>query len=856
MRFVLRALRSSRVLCAALLLSAVTPWAFASEVSDGLAKLDAIVQEAGDSAVFLEDTARGQALRDRYYQQWVSMYPQGESQFPRPNFDAVIAQARKAVTDHPELGTRLFETTGLGKSFSVTLDAESSGLELKQDEWKKFYSGWKRKLESGSQRIRALDEKNRESEIQRLGAELESEIKAERVRIEALPKSAKLERGKAEAELQKRLLNDSRTQELASFVIHEKVFGKNGEFLRDILNSGDADQVLIGMKQVQQKGGLAVPENLHSVIVKSAVPTIEQPKLEVDASGKALESEHFKVKLRKTNRGKFIPEGRVAKTTLDFQTIPRRIHGLFKGISIQECVGGGSCEHLSPERWGTIALQDSQLHLVVENGSLTPGFTHGVPVKVGEETFLSMDIQAPTLNKTGTKSQGASVIKVAAYPIWLREQQKHLPAKYRKLLVGSSAAMSNGGNRPTVTSSSSYLFGRSQDRSASATAADTKMRQMLLSQSGKNSDYGYGGNLITETTVQQAGALTQLHPALESLSEFQIQVLLERGRPELRERILENAKLLVKKYPGIKGSAGYWKLLAFGLDHQNMMVRVHVAQLLLGESGPEALVLKANALRDQASYVRRIAAEGLTYESGPDALKVKVQALADEDSSVRMLAVNSLLSEKGPEVLRLKAKALQDANPGQIVRIAESLANESGGEVLKLKETLLQHELSFVRHAAAKALKNESGVEALIVKGKALQDSDYQVRGAAAASLFNESGPEALRLKSKALQDPWDSVRWAAIVSLANETGSEALRLRDMALKDSDHRVREAAAKLQIRVLDSPAADAVVSIQRLNDSLAPASDPLCQGCLPAATADQMRRTPAVQSACQRLFGLF
>jgi HEAT repeat protein len=845
------------VLCAALIMSVAAPWADASEVSDGLAKLDAIVLEAGGTEAFLSDSPQGQAIRDRYYQQWVSMYPQGESQFPRPNFDAVIAQARKAVKEHAELGSRLFETTGLGKTFSVTLDAESSGLELKQDEWKKFYNGWKRNLEAGSKRLRSLDEKNRESELQRLGSTLNSEIQTERAGIGALPKSAKLERGKAEAELQKRLLNDSRTQELAAFVVHEKVFGKDGEALRDILNSGDADQVLIGMKQVQQKGGLGVPESLQSYVIKSAVPALEQPKLEVSASGKAAESELFKVKLRKTNRGKLIPEGRVAKTTLEFQTIPRRIHGLFKGIAIQECVGGGDCQYLSPERWGTIALEDSQLHLVIENGSLTPGFTHGVPVKVGEATFLSMDIQAPALNKAGTKSQGGSVVKVEAYPLWLKEQQRHLPAKYRKLLVGSSTAMSNGGNRPTVTSSPSYLFGSSQDRSASATAADAKIRQVLLSQSGGSSAYGYGGNLITETTVQQAGALTQIHPSLENLSESQIRAVLERGRPELRERALDNIKLLVKKYPGIKNSESYWKLLGFGLEHSNTMLRVHVIQVLLGESGPEALQLKARALKDEAASVRWLAADSLKYESGPDALKVKAQALEHEDSSVRKLAASSLLSESGPEALKLKAKVLEGADPGQTVRIAESLANESGPAALKLKSALLQHEMPHVIHAAAKTLKNESGAEALIVKGKALEYPDNQVRFSAAASLANESGPEALKLKAQALQDPVGDVRWATIGTLANESGAEALRLRDMALKDSDPRVREAAAKLQIRVFDSPAAaDAVVSIQKLNDSLAPASDPLCQGCLPAATPDQMRCTPAVQRACQRLFGLF
>ncbi len=623
MRFVLRLLRSRRVLCAALVLSVVAPLAGASEVSDGLAKLDAIVQEAGDSATFLAETENGQALRDRYYQQWVSMYPQGESQFPRPNFDAVISQARKAVKEHPELGKRLFESTGLGKTFSVTLDAESSGLELKQEQWKKFYESLKSKLESSSKRLRALDEQSRESELKKLGTELESEIQTERARIAALPKSAKLERGQAEAELQKRLLKDPRTQELAAFAVHEKVFGKDGEALRDVLNSGDADQVLIGMKQVQQKGALPVPESLHSLVVKTAVPALEQPKLEVDASGKALESELFTVKLRKTNRGKLIPEGRVARTTLEFQSVPRRIHGLFKGIAVQECVGGGHCDYLSPERWGTVALQDSQLHLVVENGSLTPGFKHGVPVKVGNDTFLSMDIQAPALNKTGIKNEGGAISKLSAYSLWMKEQQKHLPTPYRKILVGSSAAMSNGGNRPTVTTSPSYLFGRSKDPTASATAADSRMKEVLLKQSGGQSQYGYGGNLITETTVKQAGALTQLEPSLENLSEKQVLAILERGRPEFRERILRTGSLagLAKKYPGLRSSGQYWNLFSFGLSHEDPGVRSHAAWSLSNESGPEALKVKAQALNHQDPYVwdspifDRVRARGAESES-------------------------------------------------------------------------------------------------------------------------------------------------------------------------------------------------------------------------------------------------
>jgi HEAT repeat protein len=737
MRSVLKGIPNLRRVAAAFLIavvaSALAPWAQASEVSDGLEQLDAIVREAGSTETFLSESPQGQVLRDRYYQQWLSMYPQGESQFPRPNFDAVIAQARKAVREHPELGTRLFETSGLGKTFQVQIDAESSGLELKQGEWKSFYEGWRKRLEQGSVRIRKLDDKARASELQQLSSELESELVRERARIQALPKDKKLERGTAEAELQKRLLNDPRTQELASFAVHEKVFGEEGEALRDILNSGDADQMLMGMKQIQQKGNLPIPESLHSIVVKSAVPALEQPKLELDGSGKAAESELFRVKLRKTNRGKLVPEGRVARTTLEFQAIPRRIHGLFKGISIRECVGGGSCESLSPERWGTIALQDSQLHLVVENGSLTPGFTHGVPVKVGEQTFLSMDIQAPALNKTGVKNTGASVEKVAAYPLWLKEQQKQLPTRYRKMLVGSSTAMSNGGNRPTVTSSNSYLLGRSLETTRGATVADARIRRVLLEQAGGNSRYNYGGNLITETTVQKAGALTQLLPSLETLSEAQVISILERGRPEFRLQLMKSERLpsLRKRYPALGKSRSYWQLLEWGLSHEEQIVRAAAARSLSSESGPEALKLKAKAIQDQDLEVRRAAAESLSKESGPEALKLKAKAMKHQDHAVRLAAAVSLSKESGPDALKVKAKAMKHQDHLVRVQAAGSLSNESGPEALKVKAKALDHSDRYVRRLAAESLSRESGPEALKLQAKAMKDSHSDVRAAA-----------------------------------------------------------------------------------------------------------------------------
>lgn len=56
------------------------------------------------------------------------------------------------------------------------------------------------------------------------------------------------------------------------------------------------------------------------------------------------------------------PQQDVNKKIISFRPIPRRIHGIWKGLPLKECVGGGSCAGTTPERWATIALKDSEIY--------------------------------------------------------------------------------------------------------------------------------------------------------------------------------------------------------------------------------------------------------------------------------------------------------------------------------------------------------------------------------------------------------------------------------------------------------------------------------------------------------------
>ena len=149
------------------------------------------------------------------------------------------------------------------------------------------------------------------------------------------------------------------------------------EQMEDYFRSGDADLILNTLSDLRQGARRLLrdipnaPRGLVSELA-SEVPTMPVLLAREDV---------FPIAMRTTNRGRRVPVGRNAVSVYGFEPIPRRIHGLWKGVPLGECVGG-SCDslaHTTPERWATVALAHAELYHVEVSGGYR-GFVQVVPI--------------------------------------------------------------------------------------------------------------------------------------------------------------------------------------------------------------------------------------------------------------------------------------------------------------------------------------------------------------------------------------------------------------------------------------------------------------------------------------------
>jgi hypothetical protein len=680
-------------------------------IERALQALDAIVLEAGGTQGFVADSPAAQARRDRYYAIWRDLYSEGDERFPRENFDALIAELRRVTAQAPELARRLDERSDLGASFQLVFDASSSGLELKEQGWADFLARWKKELLLRSGRLRALPALARDAEVRRLERELLAEINVSRAAEAALSTSDRHSRAQRASQLRKQLAGDSRLEELAAFLVHESVFGESAGALRLGLDSKNADEVLIAWNELQARKisyrSEAVSEALQVYLKSQAIPKVALPELRLDRDGKPLETEGFRVKTRMTRRGALVPEGRRSRSVIELVAIPRRIHGVFKGIAARECVGGWSCDNLLTERWGTIALARSQLHLVVENGRLTSGFVHGVPVRVQGKPMMSLDIEASALNRVGIRaSDTGTVQRVSLFSLWLKRHRDLLPEDLRKMIVGSSSTFDHGGNRAVLDSSPAFVLGRSRRSEPTrgrvsgpqAELQDSAMRAVLLKASPAGVDhFGYGGEIITESTVHGSGALIELLPELESLSDSAFAAAVDRGRPELRARVLERFETLIERRPEVARDP---RVLKWGVRDSDPKVRREVSKALARCHLAECGEFISSAAHDSDFLVRYhaiLALRDRPWSSDLEALLT--HGLADGEPLVRSGVVEVIQGRTESQALEFFVRALGDSHP-----VVQWNAIQSAVMTFKLEDLPLSGRLAGLRDAMIGAL--------------------------------------------------------------------------------------------------------------------------------------------------------
>jgi hypothetical protein len=272
-------------------------------------------------------------------------------------------------------------------------------------------------------------------------------------------------------------------------------------------------------------------------MAKDQLPSLSQPKLEI-VDSKPAETEIFRVLVRKGNRGTISPVGRSGKSEYEFNTLPRRIHGVWKGVPLNECVGGNceSIKSLTPERWATVALEDTQVFNIERDGSYL-GFVQYVPLKAKDGIYASVDFGAPILrNKILVRDPDGNPITRTFYEVWLESAVKHKPNEWSGFIVGESDAINNAGVLGEVRESASFLAGRYLGKPTETLQHIDPMASKIVAIAPKSEHAAmYGGNMIADALVPDARAVTVLNSeAIKSENDF-------RRNPKKFRDFLENA---------------------------------------------------------------------------------------------------------------------------------------------------------------------------------------------------------------------------------------------------------------------------------------------------------------------------
>lgn len=493
------------------LLLASTAGSIANEERMTLQELDRIVSQAKSLDEFLANSERSIGIREQYFTALQQYY--GEDKFQRASFDAILGQMRRANSGIQGFGQRLWETTGLGKPYKIEAAVKTTGLELKQAEWRTFIGDWQSDVDQRSASFSQMSPAKIKERINTTLAEASKAIETFEKRLAGLPKG---ERGQASRIFYGETLPNLEGMKDTKAYLMQRTLALQQNV--DVFSSGDADVILATLDEIRSGKGLSttdgikIPDNVRSQLARSEVPAVETPPLTV-VDGKASESKLFRTLVRRGSKGTVYAIGRAPKTEYEFNPILRRIHGVWKGVPLGECVGGNcsSLNSLTPERWATIALKDTQLYHVERGGSYL-GFMHLTPVQEQGRTYASVDFGAPILsNKVGVRAADGTLEAKPFVDLWLDSAMQNKPIEWKGFVVGQSTAISNSGVLSHVHASPAYFHGQQLATPAKEIVHLDPMAKSIVDVMPREGyAQNYGGKMIADAFVPDAGRLTVL----------------------------------------------------------------------------------------------------------------------------------------------------------------------------------------------------------------------------------------------------------------------------------------------------------------------------------------------------------
>ncbi len=401
-----------------------------------LQELDAVVARHPNLESFLND----KNAIEKYFET-LSAY-MGPEKMKRDNFNAILNQLQDLSQKSPLLSQRLWETTGTGAPFSVQSSTVSYGRALGSD--------WDPesllKNARGNPLGPPLGNVERDTEILRLTNIVETSERS--LNLEGLNRS---QRQQAQARHFENLRSSEQVRILSEHYAHAIL---TSEDTKALLRSGDPDLIFETVKSMNSNPRAFLPRGMQ--IPGSVVSEIKKRLPDFQALLRNTES--FPEVERQTRKGSVIL-GKSRPGQYDFTPVPRRFHGIWKGIPNGECVGGGCSVKVSARRWATVALKDSQLYFLEKNGRYS-GFIEAIPGKIGEKTFVSLGFGAPDLRKI-IYSQGPSGdrVQTTLFRRFLDEARPRLPENWGGFVLSASTDINNAGVASTSHSSVAFNWG-------------------------------------------------------------------------------------------------------------------------------------------------------------------------------------------------------------------------------------------------------------------------------------------------------------------------------------------------------------------------------------------------------------
>lgn len=211
---------------------------------------------------------------------------------------------------------------------------------------------------------------------------------------------------------------------------------------------------------------------------------------------------------------------------LELKPLPRRIHGVWKGIPLKECVGGSECHNLTPERWATVALKDTDV-LNLERQGRYVGYVQVVPILGPDgKIYSSVDFGATHFAETFSRQFGESTITAPLYEHFLAQYAATMPQSWGGVVFSDSTAINNANVLTVLHKSAEYKNGRVLGSPHQFSHLDTLGSQIIAASPrhalvGSTSDHigTYSNRMIFDAFVKNATEL-KLFPIKTELAQM------------------------------------------------------------------------------------------------------------------------------------------------------------------------------------------------------------------------------------------------------------------------------------------------------------------------------------------------